>query len=204
MAKKDSAKKLKNHPYFTYEIWGNDFYDTYASLARYHATMVNPNIPFVRRQQIKSAAFRDLRMGVRNIHDLFEEHKEKQQLGADFCWYCNRPTSICGKLEAEHILPKSKGGYERMEGNIAYACHDCNTKKGTKDFILWYTETFDVLPPLMLLRIYLKNVYQYSVEKELMSMNSEDIEKILTLPFSPQSMGIIRKYLKDNRIAVIE
>ena len=203
MAQKNSAKKLKNHPYFEYEIWGDELYYTYAYLARYHATIVNPNIPFVDRQKIKSATFRDLRMGVRNIHDLFDEHKEKQQLGADFCWYCNRPTSICGKLEAEHILPKSKGGYERVEGNIAYACHDCNTQKGTKDFILWYTDTFGKLPSLMLIRIYLKNVYQYSLENTLMVMLSEDVEKISTLPFVPQSMGLIRKYIKDNRIVVI-
>ena len=46
-----------------------------------------------------------------------------------------RKCSYCGKvdcqLEIEHIIPKSRGGSDRVS-NLALACHDCNTKKGTQ------------------------------------------------------------------------
>ena len=190
------AKKCKNHPFFIYEVWGDELFNTYADLARYDAALHNPNLPFVVKQHIKSAMFRDLRSGAKTIRDLFEEHKEKLQRGDDYCWYCHRPVPECGPLQAEHILPKNKGGLERSEGNIAFACRNCNSSKGTKDFIQWYSEIFDNLPDLQLLRMYLKNVYQFSIEKGLMDKTSEEVEAILSLPFSPHSMSIIRKLLK--------
>jgi len=44
----------------------------------------------------------------------------------------NRKCAYCGtenaKLEIEHIIPKSRGGSNRIS-NLAIACHDCNQKK---------------------------------------------------------------------------
>lgn len=46
-----------------------------------------------------------------------------------------RKCSYCGKsdtrLEIEHIIPKSRGGHDRVN-NLCLACHSCNQKKGTK------------------------------------------------------------------------
>ena len=44
------------------------------------------------------------------------------------CAYCGR-TNV--PLEVEHIIPKSRGGSDRVS-NLAIACHDCNDKKGNK------------------------------------------------------------------------
>ena len=45
----------------------------------------------------------------------------------------NRKCAYCGKtdvpLEIEHIIPKSRGGTDRVS-NLTLACHDCNQKKG--------------------------------------------------------------------------
>ena len=114
----------------------------------------------------------------------------------DFCWYCGRSTKECGALETEHILPKSKGGNARNEGNIAYACHDCNTNKGTKDFILWYIENFGKLPDIQLLRMYLKNVYFFSFDNALLTKPCLELESMPNLPFSPQSIKQILEDLK--------
>ncbi len=45
-----------------------------------------------------------------------------------YCAYC-RKTGI--PLEIEHIIPKSRGGSDRL-GNLTIACHTCNQKKGNK------------------------------------------------------------------------
>ncbi len=44
------------------------------------------------------------------------------------CAYCNK-TDI--QLEVEHIIPKSRGGSDRVS-NLTIACHECNQKKGNK------------------------------------------------------------------------
>ena len=46
-----------------------------------------------------------------------------------------RKCAYCGKrdapLEVEHIVPKSKGGSDRVS-NLTISCHECNQKKGNK------------------------------------------------------------------------
>jgi len=48
---------------------------------------------------------------------------------------CSRTCTYCGAqqvaLEVEHIVPKSKGGSNRL-GNLCLACHACNSKKGNQ------------------------------------------------------------------------
>jgi 5-methylcytosine-specific restriction endonuclease McrA len=44
------------------------------------------------------------------------------------CVYCHK-TGV--RLELEHLLPRSRGGSDRVS-NLAPACHRCNQKKGTK------------------------------------------------------------------------
>lgn len=45
----------------------------------------------------------------------------------------NRKCAYCGKtdvpLEVEHIVPKSRGGSDRVS-NLTISCHECNLKKG--------------------------------------------------------------------------
>jgi len=47
----------------------------------------------------------------------------------------HRKCAYCGKkdvpLEIEHIIPKSRGGSDRVS-NLTISCHDCNQKKGNK------------------------------------------------------------------------
>lgn len=44
------------------------------------------------------------------------------------CAYCGHRG---GKLEVEHVVPKSRGGSNRIS-NLVLACNPCNTKKGNK------------------------------------------------------------------------
>lgn len=43
------------------------------------------------------------------------------------CFYCDKEVS---NFEVEHIIPKAKGGSNRID-NLTLSCHSCNQKKGT-------------------------------------------------------------------------
>lgn len=51
---------------------------------------------------------------------LLEKHGRK-------CFYCDKEVS---NFEVEHMIPKAKGGSNRI-GNLTLSCHSCNQKKGT-------------------------------------------------------------------------
>jgi 5-methylcytosine-specific restriction endonuclease McrA len=48
------------------------------------------------------------------------------------CWMCGKPLSF-EEMELEHILPKGMNGstHDDRQKNLAAACHDCNSKKGS-------------------------------------------------------------------------
>lgn len=47
------------------------------------------------------------------------------------CCYCGIPEGEGRKFEVEHIIPKSRGGSNRIS-NLAWSCHDCNKEKGNR------------------------------------------------------------------------
>lgn len=44
------------------------------------------------------------------------------------CCYCGKSEGEGRRFEVEHIVPKSRGGSNRIS-NLAWSCHDCNQKK---------------------------------------------------------------------------
>ena len=73
----------------------------------------NPDISGIEYQQGTLQGY-----NVRNY--LLEKHNRK-------CFYCEKAVS---SFEVEHMLPKSRGGSNRID-NLTLSCHDCNEKKGT-------------------------------------------------------------------------
>ena len=73
----------------------------------------NPDISGIEYQQGTLQGY-----NIRNY--LLEKHKRK-------CFYCGKTVS---NFEVEHMLPKSRGGSNRID-NLPLSCHDCNEKKGT-------------------------------------------------------------------------
>lgn len=47
------------------------------------------------------------------------------------CVYCGKTNTL---LEVEHLVPKGRGGSDRVS-NLTIACHDCNQKKGNQTAI---------------------------------------------------------------------
>ena len=73
----------------------------------------DPNISSIEYQQGTLQGY-----NIRNY--LLEKHGRK-------CFYCEKSVS---KFEVEHMLPKSRGGSNRID-NLTLSCHDCNQKKDT-------------------------------------------------------------------------
>ena len=73
----------------------------------------NPDISGIEYQQGTLQGY-----NIRNY--LLEKHNRK-------CFYCGKTVS---GFEVEHMLPKSRGGSNRID-NLTLSCHDCNEKKGT-------------------------------------------------------------------------
>ena len=73
----------------------------------------NPDISGIEYQQGTLQGY-----NIRNY--LLEKHNRK-------CFYCGKTVS---KFEVEHMLPKSRGGSNRID-NLTLSCHDCNQKKDT-------------------------------------------------------------------------
>ncbi len=57
------------------------------------------------------------------------------------CAYCSKENT---PLEVEHIIPKSKGGTNRV-ANLTLSCRSCNEKKGSKDLKEFLAKKPDVL-----------------------------------------------------------
>ena len=73
----------------------------------------NPDISGIEYQQGTLQGY-----NIRNY--LLEKHGRK-------CFYCGKTVS---KFEVEHMLPKSRGGSNRID-NLTLSCHNCNQKKDT-------------------------------------------------------------------------
>ncbi len=58
-----------------------------------------------------------------------------KKLSAKECHYCGRDFKLYPYLKktADHIVPRSKGGTDRLD-NIVICCRDCNKEKGNKDY----------------------------------------------------------------------
>ncbi len=61
------------------------------------------------------------------------------------CAYCGR---VGVPLQIEHIVPKAKGGTDRVS-NLTLACEKCNSKKGTKDLAVFLKNKPDLLAKIV-------------------------------------------------------
>jgi len=131
---------------------------------------------------IRAKAFKAYKEGRWNIHDLLEFNVAKIKEN-NYCWYCGKEMEPL-KLTKDHVFPRSKGGANDMN-NIIMVCKSCNSSKGNMDLFEWYCEVRKEWPPLNILIHYLKNIYLYSVENELMDKLAEEMDA-MELPFKWQ------------------
>lgn len=151
-------------------------YWSYSNLAMAHTAVEKNQDKYERlNYMVRAKLFKGLKNGEMNILSIFDDEKLKLQTGS-ICNYCGSSDS----LSLDHILPQKYGGKDNAE-NLIYACKFCNSSKGTKDLIEWMNTRNHFLP-LMIIRRYLKLVFKYCIEKDLIDKKVEEVS-MLKLPF---------------------
>jgi hypothetical protein len=124
---------------------------------------------------IRAKLFKGLKEETMNMRTIFDDEKIKLQTGK-ICNYCGASDN----LALDHIFPQKFGGQDNAE-NLIFACKSCNSSKGTKDLIEWMNFRGQFLP-LMIIRRYLKLIFNYCDENGLLDRKIEDLKE-MKLPF---------------------
>ena len=96
---------------------------------------------------------------------------------SNVCAYCGSGTDI----SIDHLIPKVANGSNSAD-NLIRACKHCNSSKGGKDLLEWLHKRNE-FPSLLVLRRYLKLVYLYCYEHNILDI-SIDSALSMALPFN--------------------
>lgn len=164
----------------TYANFGEYLYWSYANLQMLHYAIGAGKLKYDRTcYMIRSKAYKAYTEGRWNIHDLLQLNVSKIQQN-NYCWYCGKEMSPT-TLTRDHVFPRIKGGDNDMN-NIIMVCKTCNSSKGNMDLLRWYHDVRHEWPPLNVLIHYLKNIYLYSANNNLLDKSLEELDN-LSLPF---------------------
>jgi hypothetical protein len=151
-------------------------YWSYANLAMAHSAINQHSAKYTRINYIiRAKLYKGLITGTMNIGSLIDDEKVKLKSGC-ICAYCG----TVDNLSIDHLVPKMLGG-ENNADNALFACRSCNSSKGSKDLLEWYGQK-EMFPPILILRRYLKLVYKYCCQNNLLEAEIESICKE-KLPF---------------------
>lgn len=135
---------------------------------------------------IRAKAFKAYKDGRWNIHDLLQFNVAKIHQN-DYCWYCGKEMEP-SELTVDHVFPRSKGGNNDMD-NIIMVCKSCNSSKGNMDLFEWFCEVRKEYPSIPVMVHYLKNIYFYSREHDLLDKHCDELDA-MNLPFKWQYIPV--------------
>ncbi len=180
MINKNNILQENKKQYSRFANFGELLFWSYANLQMLFVAIKEDKIKYDRTcYMIRAKAFKAYKEGRWKIHDLFEFNIEKIKSN-NYCWYCGKEMEP-SKLTKDHIFPRIKGGKDCLD-NIIMVCKACNSSKGKMDLFEWYEEIREEWPPINVWVHYLKNIYLYSVENELMDKSLEEMDT-MELPF---------------------
>lgn len=167
--------------YSRFDNFGEMLFWSYANLQMLCAALNMGKMEYDRTcYMIRAKAFKAYKEGRWNIHDLMEFNVAKIK-NNNYCWYCGKEIEP-SKLTKDHVFPRCKGGADDMD-NIIMVCKTCNSSKGKMDLFEWYEEVRQEWPPINVWVHYLKNIYLYSLDNNLMDKRMEELDA-LNLPFN--------------------
>ena len=154
---------------------------SYANLAMAHSALTNGQKTYSRvNYMIRARLYKGLTNGTMSIHTLFDDEKVKIINGTR-CAYCGSYNSVT----LDHIFSQKLGGTDDAE-NLICACQTCNSSKGKTDMVEWFVSQ-NQFPPILLLRRYLKLVYQFCEQNDLLNELVEQVDDS-NFPFKFQSI----------------
>lgn len=145
---------------------------SYANLAMAHSAITGGVQRYGRTQfMIRARLYAGLNKGTLNIGSLADDERLKMIL-PQACCYCGSRKN----LSVDHLIPTQRGGANAGE-NLVWACRACNSSKGARDALEWLAKQ-GRLPPLLLLRRYLKLAIEIGCEKGVMDVPLADAPEL--------------------------
>lgn len=166
-------------------IWtvSDQIYYAYANLAMAYDAVSKGLIKYDRICfMIRSRLYKGLQKGDMKIHSLLDDEKTQVAKWHQMCLLRRRYRDLDRPYDSTN-----KGGTD-ISDNLVCACKTCNSSKGKKDIMEWYNDK-QSFPPLMLLRRYIKLIYNYCYTDCLPDLKLDD-PKLNSLPFSIKSLPI--------------
>lgn len=154
---------------------------SYANLASGHNAIESGVTEYGRLQyMIRSRLFKGLVSGTMSMGSLYDDEKIKYKYPQS-CSYCGSGE----RLSMDHLIPRKKGGPDDTD-NLLWACKSCNSSKRDRDLLVWL-KAKDWMPSILMLRRYLKLVFRYCLENELLDLPLDEAYE-MDLPFQLQSL----------------
>lgn len=156
---------------------------SYANLAMAHATLSRQESKYSRLSFIiRSRLFAGLMSGKMSLGSMLDDERIKIEY-SDVCAYCGDTAS----LSIDHIIPKIANGTNSAD-NLVRACKSCNSSKGGRDLMVWHSKRGE-FPSILILRRYLKLVYCYCSEHNLLDTTINEAIT-MSLPFDVRLIPI--------------
>lgn len=150
----------------------------YASLSAAHTLFQKP---LKNGYNFRDDLYKEYEAGCRKKRPLFEE-AERNIKG--ICPYCGERDGT----ERDHLLSRKRGGEESLDNQL-WVCRTCNSSKNKEDLLTWWRDKKIGLPPIDLMRRYLKVVWGYCESKDLLDVPLEEAKGI-DLPFDLNFPGL--------------
>ena len=100
-----------------------------------------------------TAKYSELCSGEISPSSILRENKALVEQGSE-CAYCGSFQEV----QWEHLIPLSDGGPDTIDNQVR-ACRSCNSSKGAKDLVVWWSGREEAIPRLVLGK-YLKLLWE--------------------------------------------
>ena len=150
---------------------------SYANLAMAHSAVSRQEKSYSKLSFIiRSRLIAGLISGKMKLGTMLDDERVKIEY-SDVCAYCGSESDI----SIDHIIPKIANGSNSAD-NLVRSCKHCNSSKGGRDLLEWHYKRNE-FPSLLILRRYLKLVYSYCEEHDILDASVDDA-LAMTLPFN--------------------
>lgn len=175
-------KYLYNNKSYNFKNFKKYLFYSYANLTMLHAAIKINKVKYDKQcYMIRSKALKSYNDETWHIHDLFENNVSKMKTSSH-CFYCGKEFKQNSDITIEHIFARIKGG-DNVADNIIMVCKHCNSSKGKMDLFEWFLKQKEMFPPIFIIQHYLKLIYKFAEENNLLKLTLEEIE-VMDLPFN--------------------